>query len=364
MLDGGGLVRRRELMFGLGALSLAGCATGPSEPPLSLYEASAGPFFPVNVARENILETVTGLRPDRAGGFRLEAELFGDKIVVHNYGHDGDGVTLSWGCATIASEMALAIGSDDIAIIGAGVQGLTTALLLARAGKKMTIYAADFPPNTTSNIAGALILTGPRYGAVPADVVARVNALAEAGFRPYVGKPGYGVAEVRYHNLRCRNEEDRGARALFGCDVQRQFSAIVVDMNLYLDRLFDDFRAAGGRAYTQRFEGLEQVISLPQSTIVNCSGLGAGALFGDASVRPVWGQLVRLHPQPEIDYAYISRGRGGLLYMFPRETSIVLGGTRRPGRITREPDPEDINRLLAGHSRLAERAARTLRVMS
>ncbi len=65
MLEGGGLVRRRELMFGLGALSLAGCATGPSQPPLSLYEASAGPFFPVNVARENILEIVTGLRPDR-----------------------------------------------------------------------------------------------------------------------------------------------------------------------------------------------------------------------------------------------------------------------------------------------------------
>ncbi len=46
-----------------------------------------------------------GLRPSRKGGVRLELEHFklkGGKTVkvIHNYGHGGSGVTISWGCAT------------------------------------------------------------------------------------------------------------------------------------------------------------------------------------------------------------------------------------------------------------------------
>lgn len=45
-----------------------------------------------------ILEHKVGLRPGRPS-VRLEAEWIGDSLVVHNYGHGGAGVTLSWGCA-------------------------------------------------------------------------------------------------------------------------------------------------------------------------------------------------------------------------------------------------------------------------
>jgi D-amino-acid oxidase len=38
-----------------------------------------------------------GLRPFRQGGVRLERQA-GTRL-VHNYGHGGSGVTLSWGCA-------------------------------------------------------------------------------------------------------------------------------------------------------------------------------------------------------------------------------------------------------------------------
>ncbi|XP_048762321.2 D-aspartate oxidase-like isoform X2 [Ostrea edulis] len=42
----------------------------------------------------------TGLRPHRTSGVRLETErLAKGKLVVHNYGHGGAGVTLHWGCA-------------------------------------------------------------------------------------------------------------------------------------------------------------------------------------------------------------------------------------------------------------------------
>ena len=47
-----------------------------------------------------ILSQWVGLRPFRLDGVRLEHELYQDKLhVIHNYGHGGCGVTLSWGCA-------------------------------------------------------------------------------------------------------------------------------------------------------------------------------------------------------------------------------------------------------------------------
>jgi D-amino-acid oxidase len=55
-----------------------------------------------------VLEHVVGLRPGRSA-VRLEAEhLDGGGVVVHNYGHSGAGVTLSWGCA----EEAVALGGS------------------------------------------------------------------------------------------------------------------------------------------------------------------------------------------------------------------------------------------------------------
>ena len=49
-----------------------------------------------------------GLRPTRPQ-VRLEAEdLEGGRTLVHNYGHGGAGVTLSWGCAADAAALALA----------------------------------------------------------------------------------------------------------------------------------------------------------------------------------------------------------------------------------------------------------------
>ena len=48
--------------------------------------------------RENIVGIAVGLRPSRYE-VRLEEETINGKKVIHNYGHGGAGVTLSWGCA-------------------------------------------------------------------------------------------------------------------------------------------------------------------------------------------------------------------------------------------------------------------------
>ncbi|MFH9352794.1 FAD-dependent oxidoreductase [Kitasatospora sp. NPDC017646] len=56
-----------------------------------------------------IIGRPAGLRPDRRGGVRLEAEDRENGLrTVHNYGHGGAGVTLSWGCADAAAELVAA----------------------------------------------------------------------------------------------------------------------------------------------------------------------------------------------------------------------------------------------------------------
>jgi D-amino-acid oxidase len=60
------------------------------------------------LAQAEVIETITGLRPDRPS-VRVESEPLGRAQCVHNYGHSGNGVTLSWGCAR---EVARLVGAE------------------------------------------------------------------------------------------------------------------------------------------------------------------------------------------------------------------------------------------------------------
>src|SRR6202051_2354003 len=99
--------------------------------------------MPIRAEVDRIFRVTVCLRPFRAAGPRLDVEKVGDKTVVHNYGHGGSGWSLSWGSSSIAVEKALAGGARDIGVIGCGALGLTSAILLQRAGAKVAIYAKD-----------------------------------------------------------------------------------------------------------------------------------------------------------------------------------------------------------------------------
>src|SRR2546427_852224 len=63
-------------------------------------------FAPVKVSRDRIIREVVGLRPYRSEGFVVDAERIGEKLLIHNYGHGGAGITLSWGTASLAVALA------------------------------------------------------------------------------------------------------------------------------------------------------------------------------------------------------------------------------------------------------------------
>jgi len=125
----------------------------------------------------------------------------------------------------------------------------------------------------------------------------------------------------------------------------RQFDTMMIETPLYLRRVEADVRMAGGEIVVRAFENVAQVQALPERTIFNCTGLGAGALFGDSEITPVRGQLVILLPQPEIDYNTIAQEG----YMFGRRDGIVLGGTYDRGEWSLEPDPQAIAGIIGGH---------------
>ena len=106
--------------------------------------------MPVHAQSDRLFDITVCLRPFRAQGPRLDTEQVGDTLVVHNYGHGGSGWSLSWGSGTMAVRKAMANSPKEIAVVGCGAIGLSSAILAQEAGAKVTIYARDMLPDARS----------------------------------------------------------------------------------------------------------------------------------------------------------------------------------------------------------------------
>ena len=343
--------------------------------PIVVFADQKRRFAPVKVSRDRLIRTVVGLRPYRSQGFLVRSERFGDKLLVHNYGHGGAGVTLSWGTAALALDLLRGAGSDaqNCAVLGCGVSGLSTARLLQRRGKTVTIYAKDLPPETTSNIAGALWMPTSSHNAQEAtpqflDQFNRACQISNRAFQTLVG-PEYGVRWSEMYELLVHAEslerETAGGNALyperilhrkekgyFGFDYVKQYNTMLIEPHTYLRALLRDFYVAGGKIEVREFQNQAELAKLSEPVIFNCTGLGARQLFDDKNLIPVRGQLEVLLPQPEIDYCYIS----GPAYMFPRRDGIILGGTFDHDNWSLDPDPEQTTGILDNHAEIMKKA--------
>ena len=98
---------RRTLLQAMSMLPMvAGCGI-PASAGHRHYTPSGVPLRRVNVSQERVIRTIAGLRPFRSQGFRVEAEKIGSRLMIHNYGHGGGGISLSWGTSHLATEMAM-----------------------------------------------------------------------------------------------------------------------------------------------------------------------------------------------------------------------------------------------------------------
>ncbi|HVF37108.1 MAG TPA: FAD-dependent oxidoreductase [Sphingomicrobium sp.] len=347
-----------------GGLLLTSCATLPK----AGGNAPCTPLAPVKVDPTRVIRTVAGLRPYRASGFVVRREPIGDKALVHNYGHGGAGITLSWGSSRLATDLALAGTSGPVAVIGAGVMGLTSARLLQEAGRAVTIYTAALPPDTTSAVAGGQVSPFGHFSEdeVTAEWRAQFQAAMAYSWKRFQTQVG------EHHGIRWlpTYEETRrtsvpsdwmdpyypGARMLRPDEHPFRFANVMMFDTMYVEtprfmaQLMSEVLRGGSTIRLRRFETLADLAGLPEQTLVNCTGIGARGLVGDEGLIPVRGQLAVLAPQHEVRYAF--SGLDG--YMFPRNDGILLGGTFERGEWEARPQPDAIARILARHQRLFE----------
>jgi D-amino-acid oxidase len=238
---------------------------------------------------------------------------------------------------------------NSIAIIGAGVSGLTCGVVFAERGHHATIFAEETGQQTTSAAAAAIWYP---YDAEPAD---KVIAWALQTYNVFVNlsrEPGTGVSMIELRNFSRTGEIEipawaysLGARPLvmsseYASPARTETSLTVnpaaftsgfvmhvplIDTTIYLDYLAQRFRVGGGEIHGNvHFDKLEDV-DQQFDLVINCAGIGARTLVNDADLEPHRGQ-VAIIPKLDLPYALVCDD-APLTYAIPRTNDCVFGGT-------------------------------------
>jgi glycine/D-amino acid oxidase-like deaminating enzyme len=347
-------------------IALSGCAArrpvaaaANSAPPLPFYDA-VPPLIPIRAHADRLFRITVCLRPFRAAGPRLDTERVGDKLVVHNYGHGGSGWSLSWGSSKIAVTKALHDGDREIAVLGCGALGLTSAITAQRMGARVTIYCKERPPEVRSSRAtggwtpdSRIALADKADPGFPAlwEVMARTSW---AMYQSYLGMPGdpieftdryklddddgdtpakpeipgavkpleFASYRDRIRDISPRWQELPPGSSPFPVKHVIRSSGLTFNVADYSRQLVNDFLIAGGRIETAEFHTPADLTRLPQKVAVNCTGYGARALWSDESIVPVRGQIGWLIPQEGVHYGLYYKDIGVLA----RRDGIVVQG--------------------------------------
>lgn len=370
---------RRTVIQGLAAgalLTTVGCVSATrtlkSDYPRPY---SRKPWAAPRVSMDAVIRVIVGHRPYRPKGFRVEREQFDDKIIIHNYGHGGGGLSLGWGSSALAVREAADQIPGEVAVIGSGIMGLCTARLLQDAGWSVTIYTRDVYRHTTSNVAAGE--WGPFSthddDLVDAAFLVRLDWAARVSHHAYTNLTGpkYGVRWLEkyelyetppgepirstYDDLFTYQGELSPGEHPFGGHYARRAVTMQIDPGTLLRQLTADFQLAGGKYVIRSFADRAEVLALQESVIFNCTGLGAAALFEDSNLVPAKGQLVFLPPDPAVDYMTFGGGffgENGFMHMFPRGDVIVLGGVFRGGDSSRNVEVNQTERIVQEHEEL------------
>ncbi|MEU0693945.1 FAD-dependent oxidoreductase [Streptomyces niveus] len=240
--------------------------------------------------------------------------------------------------------------SDTVIVVGGGIVGLTSAVVLAERGRRVRVWSRDPAVGTTSAVAGALFwpyriepaeLVGPWSLRSLREYVALARDPAATGVRVVAGLmtdtllAGLGSWARELPEAReARADELPGGR---GQALRARLP--LIDMPAHLRYLEGRLRAAGGSVERRTVGGFAEAAA-EAPVVLNCSGLGARELVPDASVYPVRGQLVVVE-NPGIDEWFVSAGEdtAGTTYLFPQPYGLVLGGTADEHVWDPLPDP-------------------------
>ena len=251
--------------------------------------------------------------------------------------------------------------AKSVAIVGAGVSGLTCGVLLAELGDRVSIFASEVGQHTTSAAAAAIWYP---YDAGPSDQTIAWALETYRVLHDLARDPTSGVSIIELRTFSRSGDIEipawavpLGARRLRS-EIPAAFvsgSALdvpLMDTTVYIDYLAQRFGKAGGEIRPNRhFAKLEDMDS-GFDLVVNCTGIGARTLVQDSDLEPHRGQ-VAIVPKIDLPYAVVCDD-SPLTYAIPRANDCVLGGTNDLSD-DRTIDPSATARIVAECSRVLER---------
>ncbi|WP_405887739.1 FAD-dependent oxidoreductase [Streptomyces longwoodensis] len=236
--------------------------------------------------------------------------------------------------------------SGGVIVVGGGVIGLTTAVVLAERGHRVRVWTREPAERTTSAVAGGLWWP---YHIEPVEsarawALRSLEVYEELAARP--SRTGVRLVEGVLGETDPAEVEAwaagrlPGLRAATAAEYPRGGGLWarlpLVDMAAHLPWLRERLVAAGG---TVEVRAVGDLAEADAPVVVNCSGLSARELAADPAVRPVRGQLVVVE-NPGIGTWLVSTDADGEpTYLLPQPGRLLLGGTAEEDAWSTEPDP-------------------------
>ncbi len=241
-------------------------------------------------------------------------------------------------------------------VLGSGVSGLSCGITLLRNGYKVTIWAEDFPPYTTSNKAAAF------WYAFELNPKEKTLVWAMESHKYFekeiLTDPASGCAKRKVKNYRDLEVQDRWWNKKLKSfnkfpsneiiDMYKygySYDTFVIDTSIYMNYLVENFQTLGGTMIKKKVTEIKEALDY-SSIVINCTGLGSRKLFNDERVYPSRGQTIRIKPNG-LDHIIIDdSGHNNFAMAAPRINDIVLGGTRQANNWNTEIDPKDTQEIL------------------
>ncbi|XP_052084675.1 D-aspartate oxidase-like [Mytilus californianus] len=247
-----------------------------------------------------------------------------------------------------------------IAVLGAGVIGLSTAVSIRKSlpSASIVIIADKFGSETTSYGAGGLsIPTVDKVPGVPKDLVRRwvsdswkwFSDLTLSDLASTTGNqlaPGYFLcntplidplfAEYVYSYERMSDEELKKINMQAKYKYGYRVTSIITCLKKYLPWLTKLHLDGGGIIEGRKIENLNELVGT-YDVVVNCTGLGSRKLLNDGKIHSNRGQIIELHADWIKYWIYTDDGA----YLLPYDDIVKIGGVRQMHNYNIEVDEND-----------------------
>ncbi|XP_032809876.2 D-aspartate oxidase isoform X1 [Petromyzon marinus] len=233
-----------------------------------------------------------------------------------------------------------------VCVLGAGVMGLSTALCISRSlpHAHISVLADNFSPDTTSDVAAGILHPSTIPG-TPTDTLRywfkqtfeHVLGLSRRDDAPSIGVQlvsGYEVFReppVEHPPfwadlvIGFRAMTDQELSGFPGHTFGWFFTTLQCESSFYLPWLMKKLQSANVELKKTHVENIWHLHG-QYDVVVNCTGLGSHALFGDNEVYPVRGQVIMVRA-PWLKH--FVRAGDGHTYIYPGVRDVTLGGTRQ-----------------------------------